>query len=192
MGNSEGDPDRADSPVVHGLQDCMATRGEEGIAMKCSTAALATFAIVAFGCGGDAMTAHGTQAPDVQVTEEGIEDAKADRSITTNDLTAKEAKNVLETIDSACSDAWCETDFGFQFKRIVCKMSTASCTLTMVLTQPEDGGSAWKACKIGGFSGYDSLIEQRTTPDGLDFLTTSFFDGVDACITLLEGFPPND
>src|SRR5689334_6137560 len=72
------------------------------------------------GCAADAT------GPNVELESASADDLKAD---TISSLTAAQAKTVLHLIDNTCGDTWCDGDFDFGFKKIVCQPTRNSCTL---------------------------------------------------------------
>jgi len=131
-----------------------------------------------------------TPAEDVTVDDSGaVDDAKADSS---NSLTTAKSKLVLQLIDDACGDSWCEGDFGWSFKKLVCHYGAGTCTLTTLVTRPAFEGvpeaSFWRSCKMTGIDRFTALV--TTAPNGFQSLADSFYTKVDACATKIEASIP--
>ena len=104
------------------------------------------------------------------------------------DLTADQAKLILNSIDDHCGDAWCEGDFDFDFKAITCTFSKGTCSLDMVLTGDDGTKSFPESCEMTAVTGYDQMIEKFA--NGFQDMTDGFFEKVDACITSAEDKVP--
>ena len=78
-----------------------------------------------------------TSSPDAanDVAETPVDSADA-LTKSKNDLTAKQAKDVLTMLDDTCGDSWCEGDFDWQFQKLTCDFGKKSCTLTVLITDP--------------------------------------------------------
>lgn len=134
--------------------------------------------LVLMGCASDV-------APTVELEPASADDLKAD---TISSLTVDQAKNVLHVIDNTCGDTWCDGDYDFAFKKIVCQPARNSCTLTTLVTYPAFSDQTphyfWRSCRMIGVSHYDDLVA------GYD-LTPGFFDLMGACIQKIEGSIPH-
>ncbi len=135
------------------------------------------------------LAACGGVPPETELVDEPVDDGKADA---VSSLTAAQAKIVLQKIDDTCGDTWCDGDFDFAFKKIVCQPSRGSCTLTTFDTYPAFSDLKpsyyWRSCRILGFSHFAELIS--TAANGYQTLTPEFYDGVSACITKIEASIP--
>jgi hypothetical protein len=129
------------------------------------------------GCSADATPADGDQ--DVEA-EASSEDALAAAK---NDLTAKQAKDLLLMINDHCSDAWCETDYHFDFRKIVCDFTASSCTFTAKVDFERK--SYWRSCKMRNVGKKYSAIVQ-TFPNGFQDITDAFFDKLGTCTVRVE------
>jgi hypothetical protein len=140
-----------------------------------------------FGCGS-------SPSSGVELTDDGIDDAKADAPVTASALTSAESHTILDLIDDACGDAWCEGDYNYAFKRFTCKTTTHSCTLTVIVIDEGDPAahtatrSFWRSCKIPGFSGFDGIVE--TAANGYQGLTDGYFDKLNDCMEAIDGSVP--
>jgi len=109
-------------------------------------------------------------------------------ALTVNALTKAEAKTALRLIDDICGDTWCDGDYDFGFRRIVCSTASASCTLTLQAF-PRDGvesahRSYWRSCKTHDFQGFDSLVD--TAPNGYQSLNQDYYDALTECMGRIE------
>jgi hypothetical protein len=127
--------------------------------------------------------------PQVELTEATAEAEKADA---VSSLTDDQAKTVLRVIDNTCGDTWCDGDFDFRFKKIVCQPARNSCTMLTFDTYPafsdQKPSYYWRSCRMVGFSKYEDLI--NTAPTGYQSLTEGFYDAVSDCIQKIEGSIP--
>src|SRR5947209_16056837 len=114
---------------------------------------LAVLVLGAAGCG--AAPANVELIDDAAATD----DSKADSA---SSLTAAQAKTVLAQIDSTCGDTWCDGDFDFRFKKIVCQPARNSCTLTTFDLYPAFSDVKpnyyWRSCRLIGLSTYTDLV----------------------------------
>jgi hypothetical protein len=153
-----------------------------------TTRTLLFAAALAAGC---ATTAHDAS---VSLTDDGIDDAKADAPTTGSALTSAQAHTILGLVDDACGDAWCEGDYNYAFKRFTCKTSTSSCTMTVIVIDegdPEAGTatrSFWRSCKIPGFEAFTDIVE--TADNGYQSITDTYWDKLDDCMSMIEGSVP--
>jgi len=135
-------------------------------------------ALMAAGCGAP------TQV-DLIDDATAAEDGKADA---VSSLTADQAQAVLKVIDDKCGDTWCNGDFDFRFKKIVCQPARNSCTLLTFDIYPafsdEKPSYYWRSCRMTGFSQYADLID--TSPNGYRTLTPGFDDAIYNCTQKIE------
>lgn len=127
-----------------------------------------------------------TSAPadgDAEPTTEDLTKAK-------NDLTAKQAKLVVDELNDVCGDTWCEGDYSWDFSKIVCDFGKKTCTFTVKITDPgtddstKDDKVYWRSCKVAGVPGFTSMID--TAANGYQSLNETFYDKIDACVGKLE------
>lgn len=84
-------------------------------------------------------------------------------SPTSGGLTPKQSGIVLRLIDNHCADTWCEGDDNWHFRKILCSMEAASCTLTITLREHGSHSRAvWRTCKLGGYTGFYSIVHDYT------------------------------
>lgn len=105
---------------------------------------------------------------------DATEAAKADAT----GLTPAQARQVLELLDSTCGDTWCEGDFNWQFKKLVCTFTQKRCTLTMLIDDREEL-SVWRSARITNVSSFNTLVRNGDLRPG-------FYDKVNRAITLIE------
>jgi len=134
--------------------------------------------LVLMGCSSDV-------APVVELEPASADDLKAD---SVSSLTVVQAKTVLHIIDNTCGDTWCDGDYDFAFKKIVCQPVRNSCTLTTLVTYPAFSDQTpsyyWRSCRMIGVSHYDDLVSGQE-------LTSGFFEDMGACIQKIEGSIPH-
>jgi hypothetical protein len=148
-------------------------------ALTRSTAlALILFSVASFGCAAQARERHG----DVTLVnpDESNSEALPPKS---GGLTPEQSKLVLSLLDNDCADKWCETgDYDWHHKKIICSTESASCTLTVMLTKG-DLPPVWRACKLGGYAGFPSIVEGG---EGKEDLTVSFLDRMQDCADRIQ------
>lgn len=177
-------PDSVGSPAqARGIRTIRCgTRPASESVMRVMTCKLLVAVLVA-GCG------MSEPSEDAELTDDGIADAKADAPIAGSTLSYAQSRRVLQAIDNACGDSWCEGEFNFAFRRITCKTGPSSCTLTMQVidssVQPER--TFWRSCKSYGSASFAKLIDAT---GGYDVLTDAFYDRVNACMTKIEASIP--
>jgi hypothetical protein len=115
-------------------------------------------------------------------------DDKADA----NDLTTAKQKIALKVIDDICGDTWCEGDFDFGFKKIVCHFGKGTCTVTMLIWPRQDTRpipTYWRSCKISGLHGFADLVD--TAPSGYQSIDQAFYDKMTTCtMKITDRLPP--
>ena len=115
-----------------------------------------------------------------------------DKADASNSLSSAKSSLVLTLLDDACGDAWCEGDFEWAFKKLVCHFDAGTCTITVLVTRPAWNGvpaaSFWRACKMTALTRFSQLVE--TAPNGYQSLTDRFFTKFDTCATKIEGSIP--
>lgn len=141
----------------------------------------ATLAATAVGCG-DA------SAADAVEVGEGGSLGTASEALVKNALTPAQSKTVLSLVDEICGDTWCDGDYDFGFRKVVCDGAAHTCTLTLQVF-PRDGvpGSPrayWRTCKTHDFSGFDSLVS--TGPGGHQSLDQGYYEALTECTSRIE------
>jgi hypothetical protein len=117
--------------------------------------------------------------------------AASEDELTTNDLTTDQQKLVLLLIDDRCGDSWCEGDYDFRFKKMVCAFTTKeSCTMTVMAIDTADVHRYyWRSCKMTGILRWEDLVQ--TFPNGYQDITDPFFDKLTTCMDSIEAnLPP--
>ena len=147
-----------------------------GLSTRSKALALILFLAASFGC-----AAH-TRHDDVNLVDPDVSNLEAPLP-TSGGLTPEQSKLVLTLLADHCADAWCGTgDYDWHHKKIVCSTESASCTLTVMLTKG-DLPPVWRACKLGGYTGFPSIVERG---EGDPDLTTSFLDRVQDCADRIQ------
>jgi hypothetical protein len=132
-------------------------------------------------CGGSVASEDGAPAADP---------AESDITKLVNDLSAKQQRDALDSLNGACGDAWCEGDLQIDFKKITCSFKSKTCVVSANVIDegkkdgPSDDLVYPRTCKIKGVASYKEIIEYNNF-GGAD-LTTPGFDKADACATDLE------
>ncbi|HEX3776029.1 MAG TPA: hypothetical protein VHV51_16270 [Polyangiaceae bacterium] len=140
---------------------------------------LAALCVLA-GCGGGG----GATNPDVEVSEADPSDARStSEDLTKNALTQKQEQTTLKLIDDICGDTWCDGDFNFGFRKLVCAKAAHTCTLTLQVFPnpgvPASAKSYWRSCKTSGFTGFSSLV--NTASSGYQSLASDYYDALTEC-----------
>lgn len=123
---------------------------------------------------------EGTPETSVELVDETTAESDATEAAKSDatGLTAAQARQVLELLDSTCGDTWCEGDFNWQFKKIVCTFGQKRCTLTMLIDDREDL-SVWRSARITNVSSFATLVRNGELRPG-------FYDKVNRAISLIE------
>lgn len=138
--------------------------------------------------GASALSGCGTAAP---TSDDDASDVASfhDEGLLGNGLTRAEVRTVLKLIDDTCGDTWCEGDYAFRFRHLFCDTQAGTCTLALQMALRGDAPSPfdwrWRTCRTPGFTGFDSLV--NGTSGGYQWLATSYYESLDACIGALEG-----
>ena len=102
------------------------------------------------------------------------------------DLTPRQEAVVLDLIDDACGDTWCEGDVAFDFRRFACSPKRQSCTLRLrVASWAQDPLEwQWRSREITGFPRFWQMVE--TSESGYRSLDWDFYLAVSDAITSME------
>jgi len=134
-------------------------------------------------CGG----AGEGSSPEVEVSE-GDPSGQSE-ALTVNALSPAQQKVALKLIDDICGDTWCEGDYNFGFRRLVCSRSAHTCTLTMQIfpesAEPGQPKSYWRSCKTPHFHGFSSLVSSAS--NGYQSLESEYYDALSECVARIEG-----
>jgi hypothetical protein len=112
-----------------------------------------------------------------------------------NDLSAKQAADVVDMINGHCGDSWCEGDLDLNFTKLVCDFTARTCTFTVLVTDPgatdakADDRTFWRSCKMTQVgTKYADIVD--TAKNGWQDLSDPFYAKLDACVTKVEdGIP---
>jgi hypothetical protein len=109
-------------------------------------------------------------------------------------LDPAQAQTVLRLIDNVCGDTWCDGDFDFRFKKIVCQPQRGSCTLLTFDIYPAFSDAKpsyfWRSCRVSGVSRFEDLVS--TAASGYQTLTPSFQESMSECIDKIEASIPRN
>lgn len=108
-------------------------------------------------------------------------------------LTGAQQRAVLDSIDDACGDSWCEGDLRFDFRTFTCDRVHRTCTLGLRLAPYTDGTPHWywRSGKVSGFTRFGQMV--TTSQDGQQTLTPAFYDAVNVLINAFgESLPGGD
>jgi hypothetical protein len=134
----------------------------------------ASLVVLATGC-------SSTDRSDVVPADEG-----ALRTTTSsNDLTEAQEQEVLDQIDDACGDAWCEGDLDYRFIHFKCNFADKRCTLTAKTADTTKRPKKWTAqqtCTMKQITRYEDVIE--TASNG--FKSLKDWEKVDECVSSFE------
>ena len=125
--------------------------------------------------------------PSVEVSEASPVESQSE-ALTASALSAAQSKTVLRLIDDICGDTWCDGDYDFGFRRLICSKASQTCTLTLqafpIAGVASSQKSYWRSCKTPGFTGFASLV--NTAPSGYQSLTSDYYDVLSECISRVE------
>ena len=127
--------------------------------------------------------------PAVEVNDAEPADVRSStEDLSKNALSAAQAKTTLKLIDDICGDTWCDGDYDFGFRRLVCSKSAKTCTLTLQVF-PRDGvassaRSYWRSCKTSEYTGFASLV--NTSASGYQSLQDDYYDALTECMFHIE------
>lgn len=119
---------------------------------------------------GDVTVTDDTSAPTL--------DDKADA----NSLTTAQQKAALFQLNQICGDTWCDGDWNFEFKKIVCHWSAGTCTTTALIWPYTDAHPVpvyWRSCKIAGLHHFTDLVD--TAANGYQSIDQGFYDKMTTC-----------
>jgi hypothetical protein len=102
-------------------------------------------------------------------------------------LTTTQQKQALFQLNHICGDTWCDGDWSFDFKKIVCKLDLGTCTWT-ALIQPSVPVAKpvpvyWRSCKVSGLRSFSDLV---TSTNGYQSLNQSYYDASTDCVFKIE------
>lgn len=115
-------------------------------------------------------------------------DAKKDAAH--QDLTATQEKAVLTQLNNICGDTWCDGDWTFDFKKLVCKLDLGSCTWTALITPSVPATEKlvfWRSCKVTGVHAFADLV---TTTNGYSSLDQDYYMASTECVQRIEAKLP--
>jgi len=98
----------------------------------------------------------------------------AAQDVRADDLSRREEKRALFAIDQICADTWCEGDYNFRFRDLICNFTLGSCVLkyqTSPWPSREGQKVSWSnpfTCVIRNISNFDQLITVRGRQDDLN------------------------
>jgi len=97
-------------------------------------------------------------------------------------LSKSERQAILDRIDNACGDIWCESDFNYDFKSLNCAVESHTCVLKFEMTyfaasSESDNGEFrfTSTCTISDVQSFQSLSDQILA-DG-----NTKYEALDAC-----------
>ena len=115
-------------------------------------------------------------------------DDKADA----NSLTTAQQKTSLFQLDQICGDTWCDGDWVFSFKKIVCHWSAGTCTITALIWPQTDQHPVpvyWRSCKIAGLHHFSDVVD--TASNGYQTLDPTIYDDMTTCtMKIVAKLPP--
>jgi hypothetical protein len=138
------------------------------------------------GCAGSASLS--TEVSDSSAAEVDAADAKADAAH--RNLTTAQQKAVLTQLDNICGDTWCDGDWSFDFKKIVCKLDLGTCTWTALITPSVPATEKlvfWRSCKVSGVHQFSDLV---TTTNGYQSLNEDYYMASTDCVQKIESHLP--
>jgi hypothetical protein len=139
---------------------------------------------LAAGCAGST-TPLATEIADTSAAEL---DAKEDAA--QKNLTTAQQKTVLTQLNNICGDTWCDGDWSFDFKKIVCKLDLGTCTWTALITPSVPATEKlvlWRSCKVAGVHRFSDLV---TTTNGYQSLNQDYYMASTDCVQKIESHLP--
>lgn len=105
-------------------------------------------------------------------------------------LSGHEQRVVLDLIDDACGDAWCEGDYRFDFRDYSCDRPHRTCTLRLRLAPYTDEAPHWyrRSGQVTGFVRFAQMV--TTSPTGTQALAPRFYEAVNTLINDIEATVP--
>jgi hypothetical protein len=108
------------------------------------------------------------------------------------DLSAAQKTAVLEQLNNICGDTWCDGDWSWSFKKVVCTLELGSCTWTALVTPSvpvaKPVPAYWRSCKVTGVHAFADLV---TTLNGFQTLNQNYYDASTDCVFKIEAkLPP--
>ena len=102
------------------------------------------------------------------------------------DLTPRQEAVVLDLVDDACGDTWCEGDFAFDFRRFACSPEKRSCVLRLRIASGADDPLEWqwRSRRITGFPRFWQMVD--TSASGYRSLDGDFYTAVSDAISSIE------
>lgn len=101
-----------------------------------------------------------------------------------NELFSKELRQlVIESIDNACADSWCEGDYNYEFKSFNCVKSSQVCILKFYFINTENDlekKSKLQFCHFSNITQFEQIIDKSQE------LNNHFYDLLDTCISERE------
>lgn len=129
---------------------------------------------------------------DVVVTDDTAAPTPDDQKADANDLSTAQAKIVRFQLDQVCGDTWCDGDFWFSFKKVVCHFGKGTCTITALIAPVTDAHPVpvyWRSCKIAGLHAFTDLVD--TAPNGYQSLHWDFYEKMTDCtMKIVAKLPP--
>jgi len=105
-------------------------------------------------------------------------------------LSDRQERVVLDLIDDACGDSWCEGDFAFDFRKFSCK-DGGDCRLRLRIAPYDDEPLHWyrRTGLVQGFTTFDQMVV--TSPSGYQSLDWDFYLAVSDVIDTVEASVPS-
>jgi hypothetical protein len=149
--------------------------------------ALLSLVLGAAACADTATSIH-----DVEVSDATDADAADAGKADANDLPTAQEKAARFQLDQICGDTWCDGDYDFSFKKVVCHFGKGSCTVTMLIhpyTEQKPVPVYWRSCKVGGLHAFEDLVD--TAPSGYQSIDQDFYDAMTDCtMKIVAKLPP--
>ena len=96
-------------------------------------------------------------------------------------LTPSQSENVLQVIDQACGDSWCEGAYDIQFDSLRCSRHQRVCQVKMTFVDSEDRTASTQVCLIEQVHHAEDLIQDIGRPS--EKLTKETREALGACVT---------
>ena len=104
-------------------------------------------------------------------------------------LTAAQERVVLDLVDDACGDSWCEGDYAFSFRRLSCSSADGVCRLRLRIALLTDAPLRWR-WRTGElrYRTYEQLVVPA--PDGSLSLASDVYLELTGAVQQVEATMP--
>jgi len=126
-----------------------------------------------------------------EVSDSSAADLDAKEDTAHKNLTTTQQKAVLTQLNNICGDTWCDGDWIFDFKKIVCKLDLGTCSWTALIYPSVPATESiyyWRSCKVSGVDKFSDLV---TTTNGYQSLNQDYYMASTDCVQKIESHLPS-